>query len=96
MTTDAIESLARERRTAAEREFAAYDFGETEVEGSGGWQWESPGTELHRVIFLAAEESHTERAHFVVRFTDVGSAVVCESYAMTSHGGIFGTPPMRG
>lgn len=106
MTTDAIESVTRERRAAADRAFEAYDFGATEVEGTGGWEWETPGTELRRVIFLADDsrplsqrrggQSNTERAHFVVRFKDARSPAVQESYALTGHGGIFGMPLMSG
>jgi hypothetical protein len=100
MTTDAIESLARERWAAADRAFEIYDFGTTELEGACGWQCETPGTEMHRVFFLAADdrrvleqvdrESASVRAHFVVRFKNTQSAEVLESYAITSHGGLFG------
>lgn len=98
MTTDAIESLTRERWAAAECAFEVYDFG-TEVEGVGGWEWETPGTELHRVFFFAADDRRASeqvdresavRAHFFVRFKNAHSAEVFESSAITYDGGEFG------
>jgi hypothetical protein len=100
MTTDATESLARERWSAADRAFEAYDFGTAEVEGTCGWEWDTLGTEMHRVIFLAADdrdvqapldrESESVRTDFVVRFKNAHSTAVLESSAITFHGGLFG------
>jgi hypothetical protein len=84
--------FSSQRLQAASHAFASYDFGDTRIEATGGWEWTSPGTEMTRTLFLAPLEDadSTERAHFTVRFADVDSVDVVEAYALTFSGGELG------
>jgi hypothetical protein len=84
--------LSSQRLQAANLAFLQYDFGDTKIEATGGWEWTTPGNEITRVIFLAPvdEADSTEKAWFTVRFADNQSVDVIEVYAINYHGGIFG------
>jgi hypothetical protein len=86
-------SLAYRRQAAAERAFLAYDFKFLVLEGSGGWEFATPGREMTRAIFLAPLDESveaTDRAFFTVRFTVEQSAEVCAVYAINEHGQLLG------
>lgn len=87
-----LNDMQQQRDAAATRAFEAYDFLDARVEGSSGWEYMTPGTEMTRPVFLAPveEDEGTETVSFTVRFRDASSAEVVEAYAITRHGNIFG------
>jgi hypothetical protein len=83
-----------ERIRAAEAAFLSYDFGETEIEATGGWEWTQPGDEVSRPLFLAPLDSNaeaTDKAFFNVRFATNESVEVIEAFAITESGSLFGS-----
>lgn len=92
-----LNDLQQLRDAAATQAFEAYDFLDARVEGSSGWEYITPGTEMTRPVFLAPveEEEGTEMVSFTVRFKDASSAEVVEAYAITHHGNIFGVAHLQ-
>lgn len=78
----------------ADHLFTSYDFGsQVMFDGVDGWQYETPGFERSRKIYLANESEEpatVEKATFTVRFKP-GTAIVDEAYAINAQGGIFGS-----
>jgi len=78
----------------AEQLFGSYNFGNHAMfDGVDGWQYETPGNERSRKIYLAndkEEPATVEKGTFTVRF-EPGTAIVEEAYAIDAKGNIFGS-----
>lgn len=78
----------------AEQLFGSYSFGNSVLfDGVDGWQYETPGNERSRKIYLANDSEETatvEKATFTVRY-EPGTAIVEEAYAIDAKGNIFGS-----
>lgn len=102
MTADYVilEQTEATRNRIADELFAKYDFG-IEVEDSDGWERETPGTVLTRVVYLVSDENGSDgeedratlKAYFTVVFDSVESCNVKDVYAITVNGEIFGSLP---
>jgi len=84
--------FSSQRLQAARLAFQQYDFQDTVIEDTGGWEWDSPGNEMSRTLFLAPidDADSTEKARFTVRFADNDSVDVIEVYAINYYGTLFG------
>ena len=84
--------FSSQRLQAAQLAFQQYDFQDTVIEATGGWEWDSPGNEVRRTLFLAPidDADSTEKAHFIVRFANNDSVDVVEVYAINYFGSLFG------
>lgn len=46
------DDLNNRREVAADTEWQNYEFGEGPPEAANGWEWETPGAEMSRVVFF--------------------------------------------
>lgn len=86
-----------DQAAGADEAFADYDFGSgVEVTDTGGWEYETPGKERTRKVYVETEAEDDGPAPrytltFTVRFNPDGS--VSEAYAIDNKGQVWGSLP---